>query len=83
MDTQEIAVGDKVTVKKNADVPLTFKGTVEKIYVNSAILTIDDFDEADAVVVDDLKNKTVVNFKHIRKGGKPVTAPKPVEEEKK
>lgn len=36
MDTQEIALGDKVTVKKNADVPLTFKGTVEKIYVNSA-----------------------------------------------
>ncbi|KRM55509.1 hypothetical protein [Lacticaseibacillus sharpeae] len=83
MDTQEIALGDKVTVKKNADVPLTFKGTVEKIYVNSALLTIDDFDSEDAVVVDDLKNKTVVNFKHIRKGGKPVTAPKPEEDEKK
>lgn len=83
MDTQEIMLGDKVTVKKNADVPLSFKGTVEKIYVNSAMMTIDDFAEADAMVVDDLKNKTVVNFKYILKNGKPVTAPQPDEEDKK
>jgi len=71
----EIAVGDKVTVKKGADVPLSFKGTIEKLYTNAALLTIDDFDEADATLVDDLKQKTVVNYKNMKKGGKAVEPP--------
>ncbi|WP_390407538.1 hypothetical protein [Lacticaseibacillus jixiensis] len=78
---EEIAVGDKVTVRKSANVPLSFKGTVEKLYVNAAMLSIDSFDDADAVMVEDLKHKTVVNYKHILKGGKAVNPPKP--EEKK
>ncbi|WP_461215453.1 hypothetical protein [Lacticaseibacillus sp. GG6-2] len=71
----EIAVGDKVTVRKSANVPLSFKGTVEKLYVNAAMLSIDSFDDEDAVMVEDLKHKTVVNYKHILKGGKAVTPP--------
>ncbi|KRO17009.1 DUF2187 family protein [Lacticaseibacillus saniviri] len=71
----EIAVGDKVSVKKNGDVPLSFKGTVEKFYANSALLSIDEFDDADAQLVDDLKQKTVINYKNIRKGGKNVEPP--------
>lgn len=80
--SQEIALGDHVSVKKNTDVPLTFKGTVEKLYANSALMTIDSFDEADVELVEDLKHKTVVNYKHIKKGGKAVLPPK-VEEASK
>lgn len=75
--SQEIVVGDKVTVRKSADVPLSFKGTVEKLYVNSALVDIDSFNDKDATAVEDLKHKTVVNYKHILKGGKAVRPPKP------
>ena len=78
--SQEIAVGDNVTVRKSVDVPLSFKGTVEKLYANSAMLTITSFDQKDAGMVEDLKHKTVVNYKHILKGGKAVLPPKPEED---
>ncbi|MFD1432748.1 DUF2187 domain-containing protein [Lacticaseibacillus yichunensis] len=76
---EEIAVGDNVSVRKSTNVPLSFKGTVEKLYANSALLTITSFAEADASLVEDLKHKTVVNYKHIRKGGKAVIPPQPEE----
>ena len=79
----ELAIGEKVDVKKANDVAFSFSGTVEKIYTNSALLTIDDFDSEDAVEVEDLKHKTVINFKNIKFKGEEVVAPKPEEEEKK
>ncbi|WP_155287523.1 DUF2187 family protein [Lacticaseibacillus zhaodongensis] len=78
---KELAVGDKVDVKKNNDVPLAFTGTVEKIYTNSALVTIDDFDKEDAVTVEDLKHRTVINFKNLRVDGQEVVAPVIEEEE--
>lgn len=77
--SQEIVVGDKVSVRKTKDVPLSFKGTVEKLYANAAMLTIDSFSPEDASMVEDMKNKTVVNYKHIKKGGKAVIPPAPEE----
>lgn len=79
----ELAIGDKVDVQKSNDVPLVFSGTVEKIYTNAALLTIDEYDEEDTITVEDLKHKTVINFKNLRKDGEEVEAPKPEEEEKK
>lgn len=79
----ELAVGNKVDVAKGTSVPNGFKGTVEKIYTNSAMLTIDDFDTEDSVVVEDLKHKTVINFANITLGGKPVKAPITEEDEAK
>lgn len=79
----ELAIGEKVDVKKTNDVPLSFSGKVEKIYTNSALLTIDDYDQEDAVEVEDLKHRTVINFKNIKFEGEEVVAPKPEEEEKK
>ena len=38
--SQEIVIGDKVSVRKAKDVPLSFKGTVEKLYANAAMLTV-------------------------------------------
>lgn len=78
---KELAVGDKVDVKKNNDVPLAFTGTVEKIYTNSALVTIDDFAKEDAVTVEDLKHRTVINFKNLRVDGEKVVAPVLEEEE--
>ncbi|WP_225046549.1 hypothetical protein [Lacticaseibacillus kribbianus] len=74
---QEITVGSTVDVKKSANVPLSFTGTIEKLYANSAMLTIDKYDNADAEVVEDLKHKTVVNYKHMTQNGKAVQPPKP------
>lgn len=62
----KVAVGDKVMVRKSVDVPLSFKGTVDKVYENSALITIDSFHDEYRDVVADLQNKTVVNFKHIK-----------------
>ncbi|MFT8339272.1 DUF2187 domain-containing protein [Schleiferilactobacillus harbinensis] len=62
----EVAVGDKVTVRKSADVPMSFKGTVMKVYTNSALVSIDSYQETDQNIVSDLKDKTIINFKHIR-----------------
>lgn len=66
----EFAVGDKITVRKSVDVPVSFKGTVTKVYTNSAMVSIEDFDASERSVVEDLKYKTIVNFKHLRKSGK-------------
>jgi hypothetical protein len=55
-------IGDKVSVRKAKDVPLSFKGTVEKLYANAAMLTIDSFSPDDASLVEDMKNKTVVEL---------------------
>lgn len=79
----ELAIGDKVDVLKSNDVPLVFSGTVEKIYTNSALLTIDTFDKEDNITVEDLKHRTVINFKHIRLDGQEVMAPKIEEDDKK
>lgn len=79
----ELAIGDKLDVQKSNDVPLVFSGTVEKIYTNSALLTIDDYDQEDAITVEDLKHKTVINFKNLRKDGQEVEAPKTEEDDKK
>ncbi|MCI1891202.1 MAG: hypothetical protein LKI92_03570 [Schleiferilactobacillus harbinensis] len=79
MAAEKIGVGDKVTVRKSVDVPMSFKGTVMKVYTNSALISIDSYQQADQNIVTDLKDKTIINFKHIR-----VTksAPKkPVEDE--
>ncbi|MFC6314116.1 DUF2187 domain-containing protein [Lapidilactobacillus achengensis] len=62
----ELAIGEKISVRKSQDVPLSFKGTITKVYENSALVSIDSFDDQYKEVVADLQNKTVVGFKHIR-----------------
>ena len=76
---QVITVCETVDVKKSKQVPLSFTGTVEKLYANAALLTIDSFNKADKEVVDDIKNRTVVKFKDIKKDGQAVEPPAPEE----
>ncbi|MCH4172150.1 MAG: hypothetical protein LKF36_13075 [Lactobacillus sp.] len=79
----EFAVGDKITVRKSTDVPVSFKGTVSKVYTNSAMVTIEDFDPSERTVVEDLKYRTIVNFKHLRKSGKSKKSTTPKDTDKK
>ncbi|WP_125705111.1 hypothetical protein [Lacticaseibacillus daqingensis] len=74
---QEVNIGSQVDVKKSANVPLSFTGTIEKLYANAALLSIDSFDAADAEIVEDLKHKTVINYKNMKQNGKAVEPPKP------
>ncbi|WP_125604294.1 DUF2187 domain-containing protein [Lapidilactobacillus bayanensis] len=60
------AIGEKISVRKSSEVPLSFKGTVTKLYDNSALVSIDSYEDKYDEVVADLQNKTVVGFKHIR-----------------
>lgn len=62
----EFSVGEKISVRKSQEVPLSFKGTITKLYENSALVSIDTFEDKYDEVAADLQNKTIVGFKHIR-----------------
>ncbi|WP_057769808.1 hypothetical protein [Lactobacillus selangorensis] len=64
-----VDVGDHVTVRKSGNVPLGFKGTIQKIYTHSALVSIDEYAPENKEVAEDLKGKTIVNFRHLRKRG--------------
>ncbi|MCH4172342.1 MAG: DUF2187 domain-containing protein [Lactobacillus sp.] len=53
-------------VKEDMDAP--FVGKVEKLYENSALLTITDFNaKVDNLNVEELNHRIVVNFRHFLK----------------
>lgn len=55
-----------LSAKSEEELTKPFIGKVEKIYENSALLAIIDFDEADETAVSDLNQKIVVNFKNLK-----------------
>ncbi|MBA1433991.1 DUF2187 domain-containing protein [Bombilactobacillus bombi] len=67
MKISAINVGDKLQGKVQEDMEHPFTGTVEKIYSNSALLTIDSYDPKDADNVAELNNKIVVNAQSLKK----------------
>ncbi|MFD1465355.1 DUF2187 domain-containing protein [Lapidilactobacillus mulanensis] len=73
----EFSVGEKISIRKSQEVPLSFKGTITKLYENSALVSIDSYEDKYEEVAADLQNKTVVGFKHIRPVDKkaPTTQP--------
>lgn len=66
MDKENLNIGDLVTGKVNEDLDGAFTGTVEKVYENSALISITDFDAADKANVSELNNKIVVNLKQLK-----------------
>ncbi|WP_049762104.1 DUF2187 family protein [Latilactobacillus sakei] len=66
MDKENLNIGDIVTGKVNEDLESAFTGTVEKVYENSALVTITDFDAVDKANVSELNNKIVVNLKQLK-----------------
>ena len=60
-------IGDRVKCKKFASLTHDFIGTIEKIYENSAMVTIVEHDKADSVVVTDFHNRAVVRLSDMNK----------------
>ncbi|GBG94492.1 hypothetical protein LFYK43_09510 [Ligilactobacillus salitolerans] len=60
-------IGDQVNCKKFGSLQKDFIGTIEKIYDNSAMVSIDKFDESDAVAVADFHNRAIVRLDSIKK----------------
>lgn len=53
-------IGDVVKAKKFGQLEHDFTGTVEKVYENSIMVSIDDFDPADKTSVNELNRRAVV-----------------------
>ncbi|WP_125702559.1 DUF2187 domain-containing protein [Lacticaseibacillus daqingensis] len=83
MNKEDIHLGDTVTAKVKEDMDAQFTGTVQKVYENSALLTITDYDAGDRQNATELNFKIVINFKAIVKnlgGGIPNPEPTPEED---
>ncbi|MCH5463934.1 DUF2187 domain-containing protein [Levilactobacillus tujiorum] len=70
-ETSEIKIGDYVAAKKFGPLEHDFTGEVTKVYDNSVLVEIRDYDPADKTAVGDMNNRAVV-----RKSGAKVTGNK-------
>ena len=60
MDNQ---VGNTVRCKANGNMEADFSGVIEKVYENSALVNITDYDaKTDSMNIQDLQNKAVISF---------------------
>ena len=66
MKKADVKVGAIVGAKSEEELKKPFQGKVEKIYENSALLASTSYDPVDETAVNDLNNKIVVNFKHLK-----------------
>ncbi|WEV41232.1 DUF2187 domain-containing protein [Lactobacillus sp. ESL0684] len=66
MKKADVKLDDIVSAKSEEELTKPFIGKVEKIYENSAMLAIIDYDPADKTAVSDLNKKLVVNFKNLK-----------------
>jgi uncharacterized protein YkvS len=75
---EDIHLGDTVKCKVKEDMDHPFTGTVQKVYENSALLDITDYETSDKTNAAELNFKIVINFKAITKnlgGGRPNPSP--------
>lgn len=70
MKKTDVKIDDILSAKSEEELTKPFIGKVDKIYENSALLKIIDFDEADETAVNDLNQKIVVNFKNLKAASK-------------
>lgn len=80
MDKENLNIGDLVTGKVNEDLESAFTGTVEKVYENSALVTITDFDAVDKANVSELNNKIVVNLKQLKAAKNKIVSKEPFQQ---
>ncbi|GAW64005.1 hypothetical protein FC65_GL000993 [Ligilactobacillus acidipiscis DSM 15836] len=62
-----LKIGDQVSCKKFGSLKHDFVGTVEKIYDNSAMVSIDKYDESDNITVTDFHNRAIVRLSSMKK----------------
>ena len=60
-------VGDKVKCEKFGALKHDFIGSIEKIYENSAMVSILENNADDAIAVSDFHEKAIVSLKHMKK----------------
>ncbi|UQS84142.1 DUF2187 domain-containing protein [Bombilactobacillus thymidiniphilus] len=70
MKLSSIKIGDQLRGRVTEDLEYPFVGTVEKIYTNSVLLAITDYDQQDADNVAELNQKIVVAADSLTKVGK-------------
>ncbi|ATO44621.1 DUF2187 family protein [Loigolactobacillus coryniformis] len=59
----DIQVGNTVRCKANGNMEADFSGVIEKVYENSALVNITDYDaKTDSMNIQDLQNKAVISF---------------------
>lgn len=66
MKKADVKADDILSAKSEEELTKPFVGKVEKIYENSVLLKIIDYDKADETAVSDLNQKIVVNFKNLK-----------------
>ena len=66
MKKADVKADDILSAKSDEELTKPFVGKVEKIYENSVLLKIIDYDKADETAVSDLNQKIVVNFKNLK-----------------
>lgn len=76
-------VGDHVTCKSFGPLKHNFSGTIEKIYENSALVRLDEFDPEDKIAVGDLHSQAIVKLTSIVMYGKEFKPEKKKSAEKK
>lgn len=64
---EEYEIGDVVKCKKFGSLEHDFTGEVEKIYENSVMVAIKDFNEADQAAVTELNGRAIVRKSEIKK----------------
>ncbi|MFR0553130.1 DUF2187 family protein [Loigolactobacillus coryniformis subsp. coryniformis] len=63
----DIQVGNTVRCKANGNMEADFSGVIEKVYENSALVNITDYDaKTDSMNIQDLQNKAVISFSKMK-----------------
>lgn len=66
MKKADVKEGAILAGKSEEELKKPFQGKVEKIYENSALLSITSYDPIDETAISDLNHKIVVNFKNLK-----------------
>jgi len=79
----ELKIGDYVAGKKFASLEHDFKGEIEKVYENSVLVLIQEFDKEDEPIVNEYNHRAVVRkdeTKLLKAAPEPEKAPEEDEE---
>ncbi|KRM61123.1 hypothetical protein FC26_GL002341 [Paucilactobacillus vaccinostercus DSM 20634] len=63
----EFEIGDKVKCKKFGSLEHDFAGEVEKVYENSVLVAIKEFDKQDSLTVTELNQRAIVRKSEAKK----------------
>ncbi|AUJ32443.1 MAG: DUF2187 domain-containing protein [Liquorilactobacillus nagelii] len=65
--SNEFKIGEKVKCKKFGALNHDFTGNIEKIYENSALVSIQEHEKEDEVAVNDFHKRVIVRLTNMKK----------------